>query len=245
MKMFWTPCFFLVTLAACGGVTTDNGPGSDSGESQIDPAVLSIVSPEDGSVFSEGDSVLLSAEAVGSVTGSVLEITALDWSLNAGEWGASGNEVRVTDLPSGALQLRATAEVAGREVVAVADLVVEPRRLELSGTMDAEVEVYSNEWDMTFEDDCRGAMAFVLEGSNLSGTGACEAFDEPIEFLVTGTENNGQVSGEMGVSGGEENVPFEGTWDDASATLTGSFDQTWESGDGTLRMVGSFSATAD
>ena len=245
MKLFWPSMFAAVILTACSAGGTDGGPVGDTGSSEVDPAVLSILSPTDGAVLAEGEGVLLSAEAVGSVSGDTLAMDALDWSLNVGDWQASGNDVTVSDFPAGSLQLIATASISGREVTAVADVVVEPRRYELSGTIDADVEVYSSEWDYTFEDDCKGAMAFVIEGSSVSGTGACEAFDEPIDFLVTATEAGGVVTGEMGVSGGEENVPFTGTWDSETEVLEGTFDQTWESSDGTLRMVGMFSASAN
>ena len=245
MKLFWPSACLAMTLVACSSENTDNGPLDDSGSTPDDPAVLAIVSPADGAVLIEGDSLTLSAEATGSVSGDVLPIDALEWSTNVGEWQVSGNDVSVSDFPAGSLQLIATASISGREVIAAADLVVEPRRYELSGRIDAVVELYSTEWNYTFEDDCKGTMVFAVEASVVSGSGACEAFDEPIEFLVTGTESGGEVTGEMGVSGGEENVPFTASWNSETEVLEGSFDQTWESGDGTLRMVGTFSASAD
>lgn len=245
MKLFWPSACVAMTLMACTSETSDTGPVEDTASPALDPAVLSIVSPADGTVFSEGDSVTLSAEATGSVSGDVLPIDALEWTTNVGDWMVSGNDVSVSDFPVGSLQLIATASISGREVTAAADLVVEPRRYELSGSLDADVELYSSEWNYTFEDDCKGTMAFVIENSVVSGTGSCEAFDEPIEFLVEGTESDGVVTGEMGVSGGEENVPFTASWDSEAEVLQGSFDQTWESSDGTLRMVGTFSASAD
>ncbi|MEC7241673.1 MAG: hypothetical protein VXW32_10585 [Myxococcota bacterium] len=245
MKRFWPSAFMAMTLVACSSGNTDSGPGDDTGASSEDPAVLTIVSPADGAVVTEGDSVLLSAEARGSVSGDVLAMDALEWGTNVGDWMVSGNDVSVSDFPVGSLQLIATASISGREVVAAVDLVVEPRRYDLSGRIDAAVELYSNEWNYTFEDDCNGTMVFVIEGAAVSGTGSCEAFDEPIEFLVTGTESNGQVTGEMGVSGGEENVPFTASWDSEAEVLEGAFDQTWGSDDGTLRMVGTFSASTE
>ena len=245
MKLFWPSVFAAMSLVACSSETTDSGPVGDSGSPAVDPAVLSILSPADGAVLVQGESVLLSAEATGTNSGDSLPIDSLEWSANVGDWQVSGNDVSVSDFPVGPLQLIATASIAGREVTAGIDLVVEPRRYELSGSINADVEVYSSEWDYTFEDDCKGAMAFVVEGATVAGSGACEAFDEPIDFLVSGTESGGVVTGEMGVSGGEENVPFTGTWNSETEVLEGSFDQTWESGDGTLRMVGTFIATAD
>lgn len=246
MRKNWLLWIGVVGIVGCGGgVQSTDQVGTDSGSGPVDAAVLSVLSPADGSVLAEGEDVLLSVEAVGSVSGDILSIASVDWRLNVSEWGASGNDVSVSDLPAGNLQLIATAMVGEREVTAAVDLIVEPRRFELSGSMDAEIEVYSSEWGMTFDDDCKGPMAFVLEGNVLSGTGACVAFDETVDFLVTGTDNNGEVTGEMGVSDGEENVPFNGTWNSDTTTLMGSFDQTWESGDGTLRLFGSFSATAD
>jgi hypothetical protein len=110
--------------------------------------------------------------------------------------------------------------------------------------LDATVKVADNSGN-DFDDDCNGPVAFVLDGADLTGSGSCSAFNEDLDFLITGTMSQGEVTGEMGVSGGEENVPFTGQWDKSSQVLTGQFDETWTSSDGSLRLWGSFQASVD
>jgi len=233
----------LTLLLSCGGTTDggDSGAG-DSGTGQQD-VEFEILSPADGSSFSEGDEIFLDAR-LAYASGEDLNET-LSWSLGSGEWSAEGDELIVTDVPAGVHTLTVTAENVGPNGLSRSvNIEVVALPINLTGTLDGKVEV-GDGGSFNFDDDCKGPMAFVLDGSELSGTGGCTAFDEAIDFLVTGTVSGGQVTGEMGVSGGEENVPFTGTWDAEAQLLTGEFDQTWTNSDGFLRIFGTFQATAD
>jgi hypothetical protein len=232
----------------CGGgsdgakdLNGDSGSGDSGGDHPY--YVLEILSPADGSAFSEGDEVFLDVSLIedGGADTTAVSIT---WTLNTGDWTVDGDGVNVTDLPVGVHVLTATADVGPNGLSKFVNISVEALPINLTGSMDGKVEVKDPD-GFGADDDCDGPMAFVLDGADLSGTGGCTAFGENIDFLVTGTVTDGQVSGEMGVSGGEENVPFTGTWDASTQVLTGAFDRTWTTTDGTLRIFGTFQATAD
>jgi len=205
---------------------------------------LEITSPADGSVHQEGAEVFLTARATGQETGDEYVVDEVVWTLGASSWSFTGNQSAVFDLPAGIHQLTATALVNTKSVKDVVSVEIVALPVELSGSVDAMVEI-SDGGSFTFDDECKGQMVFVVDGNALSGSGGCTAFDEQIDFLVSGTVSGSQVSGEMGVSGGEENVPFSGTWDAQTKTLNADFDQTWTNPDGYLRIWGIFQATAD
>lgn len=233
----------IVGLVACGGEV--DADSSDSAE-PVGILVVSIQSPLAGAVVTEGDEVFLQLE-VGYEDGESVDADSVSWSLESGAWSASGNGLTATDLPIGALQLVAEAQV-GRfalsdSVSLTVEAVVVPP-LDLSGSLDAMVKIADNSGN-DFDDDCNGPVVFVLDGADLTGSGSCSAFNETLDFIITGTVSAGQVTGEMGVSDGEENVPYTGEWDKDNQVLTGVFDETWTSSDGSLRLWGTFRATVN
>ena len=239
---FWG--FACTWLVACSSGDGSDSGDNDSGWSGADPIVLTIASPADGSVHQEGAEIFLAVQAKGQETGESYPVDEVVWTLDASAWTFTGNQSAVFDFPAGVHQLTATAMVNSRSVQDVVSIEVVALPVDLSGTVDAMVEI-SDGGSFTFDDECKGQMVFVVDGSSLSGSGGCTAFDEQIDFLVTGTVSGSQISGEMGVSGGEENVAFSGTWNSQAKTLSADFDQTWTNPDGYLRIWGSFQASAD
>ena len=238
------PVLFLSGLLGCGGETDDV---SGDSAAPIGILVADIQSPLDGATVTEGDEVFLQVQ-VGYEDGDSVEADSVAWSVEGGSWSADGNGLSVTDLPVGALQLLAVVEVDRFVLSDTVSLTVEQKAddppLTLSGNLDAAVKITDSN-GIPYSDDCDGVVEFQLDGSELTGTGDCSAFNEDLSFLITGEVNQGQVTGEMGVSGGEENVPFTGQWDEANEVLTGQFDETWTSSDGTLRLWGTFQAVVN
>jgi hypothetical protein len=235
-------------LAGCGKkVDTDTGTASEDSGEVAGILVAEIQAPLANATFEEGTEVLLQVQ-VSYEVGDLVEADSVEWSVEGSDWSVEGNGRTVTDLPVGTLQLVASAQVGqfllvDEVTVTVEELVVDTP-LNLLGTIDAAVEIADNSGN-AFDDDCNGPISFTLHNSELTGVGSCSAFGEDLTFLITGEVTEGQVSGEMGVSGGEENVPFTGSWDESSEVLTGDFDETWTNPDGSLRLWGSFQAAVN
>lgn len=92
-------------LSACNDKADDTAAGPDP------QASVAITSPGDGAFVDEGDPVTLSAVAK-DAGGAVITIDSATWT--AGAWTTTGNDVTVTDLPAGALDLTVEAEAAGQ-----------------------------------------------------------------------------------------------------------------------------------
>jgi len=246
------PVFFLTGLLACGG-ETDGVSGDSAGPIGI--LVVHIQSPLDGATVTQGDEVFLQLEA-GYEGGETVTADSVVWSIEGGSWSAEGNGLSVTDLPVGALQLVADAEV-GRFVLSdavsltveeeeedpVEDPVEDPP-LELSGNLDSKVKVWDGEGN-AFNDVCKGSIAFVLDQSDLTGGSTCSGPQGELVLVFTGTVDSGNVSGLIEVTGSERTLSFSGHWDKPNQVLNGNFDETWENSDGFLRFWGSFQATVN
>ena len=232
---------------ACGG--SDGEISTDTGGVDPGPLVLQVLSPTAGSTVELGENVLLSASASSELSGESVALDSLEWRLNTGDWSAMGNEVTVNDFPAGVHQLIATGRRGPREATDAIDLVVEGGSAELSGQLRVTLEVSDGQW--TVDDDCDVPVVLLMDNSSFAGTSAvCEFFEqfedykETIEWIISGTEESGVVSGELGVADGEENIPFEGSWDPVNKVLNGSFDVGGANTDGEVRFYGSLEASA-
>ena len=62
-----------------------------------------------------------------------------------------------------------------------------------------------------------------------------------MNFDVNGEVNGGQVSGELYVTDADDVLPFEGSYAN-DGTITAEYDRSFNEGDGTLRIWGTFTA---
>ncbi len=237
----------VVVPLACGG--SDGQISTDTGGEDPGPIVLQVLSPASGSSVGLGEEVVLSAAASSEVSGETIALDSLEWRLNTGDWSATGNELKVSDFPVGSHQLIATGRRGSREATDAVDLIVEGGTHELSGRLRVTLEISDGQW--TFDDDCDVPVVLLMENSAFAGTSApCEFFEqfedykETIEWIVSGTESSGVVSGELGVADGAENIPFDGTWDASTKALSGTFDVAGSNTDGEVRFYGSIEASA-
>jgi len=226
-----------------GGSQGDNGGpgGPGGGPGGGDEALeISVVSPLDGVVVSEGDAVTFEVSRVG--------VGALDgatWSIVQSPWSVDGNPVTVSDLPVGDLVIEVEAWSGDSAGTAQISVSVEERvPVDYSGFMDAQASLDSP----SYSDDgpCDGPISFTRGTDNsLTGSGSCTAefiIDYDVIFALSGQVDGDVVTGTLTADLGEEGTPFSGTVA-PDGSITCEFDQSWSEGSGSLRIWGTFSGT--
>ncbi|MES2639822.1 MAG: hypothetical protein V4850_10075 [Myxococcota bacterium] len=237
----------LLALAACTGGSDDTGdkdrPGKETEEKEV---TLTIAAPADGREFDADEAVPLQVTAKRGSRAT--DITSASWTI--GGWTGQGVSTEATGLPSGAHTVSVDAVVGGETYTATVDItVLEPAITfwTYSGVLEADVTLESDFGD--FDDHCTAPITFTIDQGTVSGGGQCMVFsdfvDDPLVFTMEGTVRGGTISGALVISSddGDARTPFEGTGT-AGNPLTASFDETHRSSDGSLRIAGSWTATA-
>lgn len=244
----------VVVLSACGGGTLNTSTDSEPATSptvptdptggqppgQQDELYLSITSPANDSVLQEGQEVTLSAAATDE-TGATTQAT-LQWS--APGWSAQGNDLTVTDLPAGAYDLEVTATSGSLTATDAVSIEVATGPVDYEGELDmlAVLDLgFWGEYDAPCEHDY---LLFTIDTGVLIGEGACTVDSgvsvDTFVFVLDGTSDGKSVSGTMVSDLAEgEALTFTGTID-AAGHIEASYDETWESSDGSLQLVGTF-----
>jgi hypothetical protein len=232
--------FICFSLSACG-----NG-GDDTGDS-LDPVLLEIVSPEEGSSFMADTEVDLLATGAYEVSGESVDLSALVWTNTAGDWSATGPDLIVTDLPIGETVLTASIEVNGRVLsdrVAITIETAPAEPVDLVGPFNGYVELYIEEYNITVDDDCIGTVSVTVGADNsVVGSIHCEALGESVDLDVNGTVAAGEVHGVFSFEDSEETVPFDGTYSEG-AGMWAEYDSSFSNEDGRLSISGDLNAYA-
>lgn len=214
-----------------------NGGGGDGGDDHGD-ASLTILSPTDGDVFEYGDEVTLTVEA-SYEDGTDATVSQVSWS--AGSWSGNGSTLTVADLPVGALTVAVEGKVDGETLSDSVGITVNaPAPVNFAGSLDATVELP----DYHIDTDCTGSVSFQITYDGLiSGSGSCTAFDNNVSFSIDGTDSGGAIAGNMTMSDGTTDyaTPYTGTRSE-SDHVSASFDKTFSTSDGKLRLYGTFTA---
>lgn len=227
---------------ACSG-SSDDGSGGGGGGNGV--AELTIASPTAGSEWELGEAVPL--EVTATKAGRDVPAQGVQWTI--GDWAGQGASTEATGLLPGEHTVTATATVDGEEVTASVDITVTgPASVDYEGRVTAE---YTLDADFEVSDACNGPITFTVMASGAvsgSGTTRCVSDwvdDFNLDFTVEGTLSAGTLSGNFVFSsdGQEERVPFTGSGRYNDGDLTGSFDNTFSSADGSLRFNGSFTAS--
>ncbi len=246
----------LLLLAACSGddaaAKKDRPPLDDTAAEDTDdddrPEVtLTLVSPREDAEYATGDTVTLEVTAKRGSRDQ--DIESATWTI--GDWTGEGASTEATGLPAGEHEVEVEVEVDGdtfRESVDITVLAPAQTVFTYAGTLDADVMADIDGLG-DFEDHCSSPITFTLDAGTISGSGTCAVFDEydfdPMPFTMTGSVRGGAISGAliMNFDGSEARTPYEGPGT-AGDPLTASFDTTHRSSDGSVRIVGSWSATA-
>jgi|GEM_PF-6178943 len=224
--------FVLFVASACGGSGGD-GPDAPS---------LEILSPVEGDTFLYGEDVSLLATGLYEVSGDPVDLSGLTWVNSTGDWEASGSDLVVTDLPVGDTVLTASVEVDGRFITDTVAVSIVSEPVDLVGPVDAYVELYAEEYNITIDDDCVGTIRVTVgTDNNLSGSLNCEAFGESVDLGVSGSVADGEVHGAFTVEDSDETVPFDGTYSQEDG-MWAEYDSSFSSDDGTLTFTGVFNA---
>lgn len=244
----------VVSLLLLSGCSGPDGTGKkdrpaldDTGDTDSDrPEVtLTVVAPRDDAEFDADEPVPL--EVTAKRGSRAQDIESATWTI--GGWTGSGATTEATGLPSGAHEVEVEVEVDGDTYRASVDItVLEPVQTLFSyaGTLEADV-IADTEFG-EFDDHCSTPITFTLDGGTISGTSTCEVFADfdldPILFSITGSARGGTVTGAlvMSVDGSDARTPFDGTGN-AGGPLSATFDSTHRSSDGSVRIVGSWSAS--
>ena len=239
MKNVWLGSL-LFTVAACGK------GGDDTGDA-LDAPSMEIVSPVEGDSFMEDSEVQLLATGVYEVSGDPVDLSALTWTNAAGDWGATGPDLVVTDLPVGSTVLTASLDINGRvlsDSVAITIEAPPAEPVDFVGPFNGYVELYAAEYNMTFDDDCIGTINVTLETDNsVVGTIHCEALGQDVDLDVNGSVSGSELHGLFSFEDSEEKVPFDGTYSEDDG-MWAEYDSAFSSEDGTLSLSGDFNAYA-
>lgn len=231
-------------LLACSGSTDGSDPDGTDKDKQEAEVTIELLSPSEGEEFPYGESVPLHVEA--KRNGNPVAIESATWTV--GGWTGTGKETEATGLEPGAKTVEVEAVVGGETYTAsVGITIAEPVVYTYSGTFEARV-VANIDGLGEFEDTCRTTIGFTVDAGVLAGSGVCAVFDEydfePLSFMMEGTVGGGAVEGDlvMSLDGSEARTPFSGTGR-SGQPLEASFDTTHRSGDGSVRIVGTWSAS--
>jgi hypothetical protein len=234
-----------LAMSCSGSGDTDKEPAEKAGE-----AALAIVSPADGDTFEAGTDVALEVE--GTVDGRAVEAKQVAWTV--GDWTGTGASTSASGLPPGTYTVSVEASVDGTTLTdSVSIEVTRPEGdadtdtdadadLSYAGTLEADVYIESDNFDI--DDHCSAALAFLVDGlGGLAGSATCNVFDTDIPFTIEGRAQDGVVTGNlvMTYDGEEGRTPFTGTGDPGTP-MQATFDSTFTSSDGSLRIAGSWSA---
>lgn len=231
-------------LLACSGSTDGSDP--DDQDKQAAEITIELVSPTEGEEFPYGEVVPLHVEA--KRNGNPVAIESATWTV--GGWTGTGKETEATGLEPGAKTVEVEAVVGGETYAAsVGITIAEPVVYAYSGTFDARVVADIDGYG-EFEDTCRTSISFTVDAGVLAGSGVCAVFDEygfdPLPFTMEGAVGGGAVTGElvMLIEGEEARTPFTGTGR-SGQPLEASFDTTHRANGSSVRIVGTWSATAE
>lgn len=239
----------LLALSACtGGSSDDTGdkdrPGKETEEKVV---TITIAAPADGREFEAEEAVPLQVNAKRGSRAT--DITSATWTI--GGWTGQGVSTEATGLPSGAHTVSVDAVVGGETYTATVDITVKEPAITFwtySGVLEADVTLESDFGD--FDDHCTAPITFTIDSGTVVGGGQCMVFDDlgvedPLVFTLEGTVRGGNITGALvtAADGEEARTPFEGTGT-AGNPLTATFDTTHRSSDGSIRIAGSWSATA-
>lgn len=230
-------------LLACAGGDTDDGTGPDGRDPKSAEITIAILSPAEGDEFPYGEPVPLSVEV--ERNGEATAADSVTWTV--GTWTGRGKETEATGLRAGAVAVEVEVVAGGETLTASVGIVVaEPIVYTYSGPFQADV-IAEIDGLGSFDDSCASTIRFTLDAGVVSGSGVCAVFDDfdldPITFTVEGTATGGNVRGDlvMALDGEEARTPFSGTGT-AGAAFTASFDTTHRSSDGSVRIVGTWTA---
>jgi hypothetical protein len=242
-----------VLLLGCSGGSDDTGDTTDKPD-----ATITIVSPTDGQVFAHGDSVPLEVKAKRGT--HAVDVTRATWTID--DWTATGTTADATGLSDGAHTVSVEAVVEGTTLTSSVEITVQAHEgdtdtdadtdtdvdFTYGGQLDANVTVDSPDYG-TFDDTCSTPISFTLDDHVIAGAGNCHVFDDfggvDIAFTMDGTVYGGTVDGALVMlkdDGSEARTPFTGTGN-AGSQLTATFDGSFSSPDGSLRIQGSWTGS--
>ncbi len=237
--------FLPLLLLACSGDGSTDGDEKDSKNPEEQAVQLTLLAPEDGMEYAAEEAVPLHVEA--KRNGNPVSIESATWTISG--WTGNGKETEATGLASGPHTVTVEAVVGGDSYTASVDITVaEPVQTlwAYSGTLEADVIAETDFGD--YDDHCSTPITFSLDSGVIAGNGTCVVFEDfdldPLNFAMEGTVRGGNVAGDLVMSfdGNEARTPFAGTGN-AGSPLTASFDTTHRSGDGSVRIVGTWTAT--
>ena len=242
----------LTVLLACNGGSlntgTDTAPaGTTPGTNPTNPGpgqgqlYVAITSPADGASVQEGQEVTLSAAATDAYGASTQ--ASMQWS--APGWTAQGNNVAVSDLPSGSYDLTVTATSGSNTASDRVSLEVQEQPagpVDYEGVLDMLAVLDLGAWGVYDEPCVHEYLYLTIEAGSLTGEGACTVDSgfsvDTYVFELSGTSDGTTISGEMvsDLADGK-GLAFYGTID-AAGHIEASYDETWDSPDGSLQLVG-------
>jgi hypothetical protein len=248
---------WLLLLAACGGSS-----GEEKEEEKKMPLTVTIVSPDDGGSYPRNEPLALEVKALRG--GHEVDVTRASWTI--GDWSAVGSPIEASNLSEGEQTVTVEVLADGDSVTASVTVTVTGREgdtdtdtdadtdtdtsadYHYAGTLEAEVVLSTNDYG-DFDDHCSAPITAALTGATLTGGGQCTIFEDfdvdPMIFTLDGTVHNGNNNGDLVMTdtdGAEQRTPYTGTGDPGTP-LQATFDNTFRSTDGSLRIYGSWTAT--
>ncbi len=200
---------------------------------------VEILSPVRGPAYFAGQEVLL--DALVTADGVAVGPTPT-W--RAPDWERSANLIRVTDLPLGTYVIEVEAEWERGVGSAEVEITVEeppPEPIVHVGTTDIQIDITSPYYTGTVPCAHQSLELTLHPDGTVAGEGRCDAVGERLIWFE-GAVSGAEFTGTMRLDGQEEALDFVGAR--GEGTLTASFDGTFTSGQGSMRLYGSFTATA-
>jgi hypothetical protein len=243
-----TSAVLLLSLLSlgCGGKDDDLNQDDTGAEQPASRAVVEIVSPSPGAVYTQGQVVALEVTVTDQETGDPMDYDAVRWS--ALGWSYDQASGGVSDLPVGSYDLEVAVTIGSREVTDAVAVTIEERHdpIDYRGELRSSIYLYSNEYDLDDEGPCDGNFFIsVDEQWRVSGTGEChvELFwgmvDWDVLFEIDGTRSGGAVEGTLFFfddHGTRYETPYSGTISDTDLDV--AFDAEHSNPDGVLAFTG-------
>lgn len=200
---------------------------------------IEVLSPAGSEPYFQGVPVLL--DALVTADGLAVGPTPT-WEVEG--WSFEGNGVSVDDLPLGDHELRVRARWergVGEATVPLRVVEPPPDPVPFEGTLDVTADITSPFYTGAIPCVHRSLSLLLHPTGALEGQGVCDAAGERLiwfEGLVSGAT----LTGRMRLDGQEEDLAFTGARE--GDTLTAAFDGTFTAGQGSMRLHGSFAASA-